>query len=310
MAIKLFKNNRLPSLSDTIEVGGQPFDLSTSTIKLKMRPETSSLFKIDNQATIVSAVAGTCRYDWSVQDVDTAGDYVAWWEVTTGGKTQDTAEFQVRIVDHAEPSGDLCAVSDVREQLETSTSDRTRDELISTYISGASAQIIREYEREFAPATPTDTRNYPWDPRQLTCDLSPNDLRSVSLLRLNPEETGPVTLTEGNDFVLSPINDPDGIYTSLRFSGFLVARSQRFFRFGFINVEITGAWGWAAVPTEVRDACVLTVAAALRRDVSSLALAGVSGDLTDLQPDMPSNYAIPPAARRKLAPFRRNAGAF
>jgi len=70
------------------------------------------------------------------------------------------------------------------------------------------------------------------------------------------------------------------------------------------------AWGFPTVPIPVRDACVLTVGASLRRDVAALAMAAVGGDLTDIQPDMPANFAIPPAARRKLAPFRRNAGIF
>jgi hypothetical protein len=309
--ITLYKDNRDPSLTDTVKVAGVPFDLSASQVRLRMRLETSATLKVDGPAATVSPAAGTVRYDWQAVDVDTVGEYVAWWRVTTAGLVQDTEEFAVVVKDHLEPSGDLCSVADVREQLELSDSERDRDPLIATYIQGASAQIIREYEREFAPATVSLTaRNFPWNPASRTLDLCPFDLRSVSLLRLSPEEAGPSTLVEGSDFILSPVNDPDGVYTSLRFSGWLVTFSQRYFRFGFINVEITGAWGFPTVPIPVRDACVLTVGASLRRDVAALAMAAVGGDLTDIQPDMPANFAIPPAARRKLAPFRRNAGIF
>jgi hypothetical protein len=310
MALTIFKGNRLPSLTDTIKVNGVAFDLTSSTVKLRMRLANSNTLKVDTTAAVVSAPAGTVRYDWAAIDVDTSGEYVAWWQVTTSGKTQETSEFEIEVLDHAPQTASLCTLADVRDELETPDNQRTRDEKILGLIPPVSAQIIREYEREWAPVTSSAVRVYPWNPSQPIVDLTPNDLRSTTLVRLSPEETAPLSLTLNTDYVLAPVGDPDGVYTSLRMSSYLVARSQTLYRFGYINVEVTGAWGWATIPPEVNRAAALTVAAQLRRDISALGLSQITGEPPDSIPDMPTNYSIPPAARRLLAPFRRTAGVF
>lgn len=101
MSLELWKNNRLPSLTDTITAEGQPVDLTGSTVKLKARVAGSSALKIDASATPVVAASGTVRYDWAAADVDTVCELACWWEVTTSGKTQDTPEFTVIVKEHA-----------------------------------------------------------------------------------------------------------------------------------------------------------------------------------------------------------------
>lgn len=307
-----YLNNRSPSVTDTIKVAGAAFDLTGSTVKLQMRAEGSSVLKVDTAATVLVAASGTVRYDWAAADVDTVGDYVAWWRVTlASGKLQDTDEFQVTVRDHALPSGNLCSLADVREAQETPAESRTRDELILAYIGDASVAIMREYEREFAPATTAALRTFPVDVSRvinhsITCDLAPYDLRSVSLARLNPETATPVTLVANTDYMLMPFSPATGVYTSIAFRNTLATFSQSLYLFGFLQLEITGNWGFATVPTDVRRACVLTVQSWVRRDTASFNLG--ADDARVVQPDISTNYSIPFAARRLLKNFQRNGG--
>lgn len=56
MTVTLRKDNRSPSLFDTIRQGGAPFNLSGSTVKLQARfKATASTLKIDTAATIITA---------------------------------------------------------------------------------------------------------------------------------------------------------------------------------------------------------------------------------------------------------------
>src|SRR3954447_6862743 len=89
-----FVGNRNPSITETLTYAdGTVVDLTGSTVKLKMRAVGSSTLKVSASATVVGAATlGQVRYDWAALDVDTGGFYLVWWEVTTGGKTQDLNE--------------------------------------------------------------------------------------------------------------------------------------------------------------------------------------------------------------------------
>jgi hypothetical protein len=104
MTLTLWKDNLLPVLTGAIAVDGNPFNLSSSTVKLQMRPEGSAVLKIDAAATVVNAGAGTVSYAWVTADTDTVGNFVGWWRVTTAGSFQDTPEFNLTITEHAPTS--------------------------------------------------------------------------------------------------------------------------------------------------------------------------------------------------------------
>ena len=104
MTLTLWKDNRLPIITDTITANGSAVNLGSSTVKFKMRQVGSASLKIDASATVVSAPAGTVSYAWAAADVDVVGSYLCWWEVTTSAKAQDTPEFALEVVEHAPDS--------------------------------------------------------------------------------------------------------------------------------------------------------------------------------------------------------------
>jgi hypothetical protein len=206
---------------------------------------------------------------------------------------------------------DLCTLADVRQALELPTADTTRDALIESLISDLSRAIIREYDREFAPAA-SATRRFTVPAGSLYLDLAPYDLRSVTSLSVNPEASGGGTaLTATTDYQLMPVVIQQGTYEGVRFSSRVTSlhTSQTAQDYGYTLVSINGAWGFATVPEDVKRACVIAVQSALRRDLTELAIAGID-EPQSIAPEGPATHAIPAASRRLLAPFRRTAGAY
>lgn len=213
-------------------------------------------------------------------------------------------------------TGDLCSLSDVRLDLELPTADTSRDALISDYITSASQEIIARYEREFAPATTSETRRFQFDPshRIKGCthiDLAPYDCRSLTAATLHPENgSQAVTLTVGTDIVLQPVGGwpratSNPTYTHVRLSRFIIVNSTLFQSFGYCQLDLTGSWGFSAVPGPVAKACRETVCSWVRRDFPSFALEDVNDAQGTLQPDRFGTYDIPTSARRKLAKYMR-----
>lgn len=200
---------------------------------------------------------------------------------------------------------DLCSLADVRASLEIPTADTNRDTLIQTLITAASEAIMNETDREFAPATASATRRFRLD--DLSLNLAPYDLRTVTTLTLNPETSSPINLNATTDYQPLPIGSPSGTFTSVRFSSLLTAlyASQTVFSFGYALCDINGAWGFSSVPLDVNRACVITVGAWLRKDVSQLFASGELDIGGGLAPTFPTTLEIPNSAIALLQPFYR-----
>lgn len=200
---------------------------------------------------------------------------------------------------------DLCTLSDVRAFLELPQADTGRDTLITNTITPISDAIARYCQREFV-ATASATRRFRLDVGSLKLDLAPYDLRTASSVTLHPETASPLTLTAISNYQLHPITAPYSVYTAVRFAGnqpnLFQSDSARYF--GYAQVDIAGAWGFASVPADVKQAAIIAVASAVRKDIPSLDLADFS-EPRQLAPDRPINYALPAASLRMLGPFRR-----
>lgn len=163
-------------------------------------------------------------------------------------------------------------------------------------------------QREFAPTTGSATRTFRLDVGSLKLDLAPYDLRSVTTLTVHPEDSSALVLTAASQYQLHPVTPVHGVYTSVRLAGNLAnlfqSNTARFF--GYAQVSIAGAWGFSSVPDDVKQATIVAVASAVRRDVPALDLNDF-GDPRQLTAERPINYALPAASLRMLSPYKRPA---
>jgi hypothetical protein len=96
------EGDRLPSLTSILKDGdGSVIDLSSASVSFYMKLPNSTALKVSSTATIDSSSEGQVTYAWSTVDTDTAGDYVAEFEITfSGGLRQSVPndnEIQVHI---------------------------------------------------------------------------------------------------------------------------------------------------------------------------------------------------------------------
>lgn len=260
-----FLNNRSPSLTDVITVNGSPFDLTASTVKLKMRLDTASTFKVNAAATITNAVAGAVQYDWAGGDVDTAGDYLFYWEITLpSGKTQDSPAYEFVIRDHATASSTLYVqVEDMKSTLALTGTTFAQEDIWSAIAAASRAIDDLTGRRYYLDVNASQVRYYtPDDPWRLEVD----DIVAVTTLKTDDGGDGVFenTWTLNTDYVREPLN------ATANSEPFYVLRAHPNGSFRFPvryprSVELTGQFGWATPPAEVVHATSILAHRLLKR---------------------------------------------
>ncbi len=152
--------------------------------------------------------------------------------------------------------------------------DNLDDTLLETAIESASRMIDGFTARTFSNSG-TATRNYAaTDALNLIID----DAISISQVSSTDEVGDTYVVWGANDFQLEPLNSrSDGLYmpyTGIRAVGdytWPVVDQQALCR-------ITGVWGWASVPTAIRQATVIQSSRLFKRLDSPLGIAGF-GDM-------------------------------
>lgn len=195
-------------------------------------------------------------------------------------------------------STDLCTLSEVRSFLQKPNTDTGQDAIISSLISRASLAIMRYCDREFAPATTAAVRKFEWHPNSPFVDLAPYDVRTVTLLRLDSDQSSPTTLTT-DEYRLWPRPSRDGTYQALRLRPTSIVSPS--WQFPDVReVEVTGNWGFTAIPEDVKHTALVTVATWLRRDVAAFSQ---TFNLSEDRVERPE--FLPSAIARQLDQYKR-----
>jgi hypothetical protein len=195
---------------------------------------------------------------------------------------------------------DLCQLSDVRALLTKATADTAQDAVISSLITRASKLIMNEVDREFVTAG-TNPQTRRTQVENAVVNLAPWDLQSATTVTFNPESTSPSTLVANQDYVLLPVKAPNGVYTALQLSKSLsVAASRTAQAFDLALLDITGNWGFPAIPADIVQACAIAVVIWMRREVQAFA---TTFNLDEGRLDRPE--ALPRAVARMLDNYAR-----
>lgn len=327
--VTLYVGNRSPSLSDTIKVNGVAFPLTTSTVKLMMRQEgaAAGVYKINTAAVVVSAPAGTVRYDWGSGDVDTAADYRAWWRVTLpSGFTQDTPEFPVSILEHTDAqSTNLTSLEAARDYVLRDQDDASQDSQLVRLIKAYSAAVKAYTRREWLPSVDGATRKFQYDGSGFL-SLAPYDLRALTSITMYSDLptvdqrilVAGSSSVEGEYRMLPPNLTNELTYQSIELpqAGRLGGISSVFnnpYPYGpvgitspaYFEVAVTGNWGIGTVPDDVELATLIAIDDGYKNPTgfSSGDIGGLTfSETVDASPG-PRN--LPVDARGLLTPYRR-----
>lgn len=127
--------------------------------------------------------------------------------------------------------------------------DDDRDDAIDDLINAASRWIIDTAEQEFAPSIDDETRRIEYRGDGLI-SVVPYSLRSVSEVSIDPDDSA--TAPSAYRLRSAPKGRRAGVHSAIVLSG-RYAAAGGVAGVGF--VDVTGDWGWAAVPADIARAC-------------------------------------------------------
>lgn len=268
--VTVYLNNRNPTLADTISVGGSPVNLTGATVTVYVRNASTSALKINGGVVMITnAPLGQVAYSWGSTDLDTAGEYYAWWRVTNGGLTQDTPEWHLLVVDHGQPFANLIVgIEDVKENLRITKN--TWDGQLTRMIRAATARFER-FTGHTVSVVAATSRDFQYDGSGVL-DLMPFDINAngaTPVLTMDTDVSAGFTLSPAM-YRFEPRPKPFGIYTMLMMMESSIAMrgglnwwsggDSPLGTIGFgRQVTVTADWGWTTIPDDIRQGALQQV---------------------------------------------------
>jgi len=211
----------------------------------------------------VAIVAGTTLYTYYDQ-VAASGLYYRSRYSNSGNTNRSdySAEFQAN-----DTYPTYCSLYDAKQRLTIAATDTTDDENLLQFVGQASSWIESRTGRTFLPDPPSGTKTYTFDGTGAIengrCLLIPRGIRSITLLQ-NGLYTGATLQTiPATDYFLQPSpqnRDPGWPATELWLTDIPSSGNPvPYFAYGFQNIAITGAFGWASTPSEIEDIALTAV---------------------------------------------------
>jgi hypothetical protein len=263
-----FTGNRDPSISETITTSdGVAVDLTGDSARFRCRAVGSSTLLVDQPVSNTLDATGFVRYDWSAADASSgalseARDLLVWWQVTQGGKTQDMNEAVISVYAHAPLSNGYIELEELKATKEL-TGKTYADADLRLAIVAASRGIDEALGRRFYPDADANQVRY-YSPAAYD-RLWIDDL--VTLTELASDSSGGTSFgdvwTANTDFVLEPLNPPTG-YPWTRIT--VHPSGSRTLPCGYPrSVRVTGKFGWAAPPSQVKTLTAIVAARLVKR---------------------------------------------
>ena len=189
-----------------------------------------------------------------------------------------------------------CTLAELKSALRIT--DSTDDTLLESAIESASRRIDGYTGRFFYQTASTAIPMYPYDEYLL---VFPNDVATTTItIKIDSEANGTyaTTLTQGTDYVLQPRNVPiySRPYESARMVG--GATFPLFTLPSFETVQVTTVWGWASIPDDVNQACILLAMRQFARLNAALGVVGFADMAITVR-------AVDPDVRDLLSPYRK-----
>lgn len=177
-------------------------------------------------------------------------------------------------------------LAEVKASLRIPSDDTIDDTLIELAVEAASRQIDQACERIFYQ----DSGTRYFVPRDsYVCEI--DDLASLTTLKTSSGADGTYDITwQATDYQTEPLN---GIVGGIE-SPITQIRAIDDYLFtidgGEATVQVTGTWGWSAIPSAIKQAAIILSSRVFRRNDSPLGVAGF-GDIgvvrvSKLDPDV------------------------